>query len=232
VLPWISSALFFSDQVHFISHLTLDLSPTVTQLSAEFFAEDTMDIYGADPSYRWPLFPVDLFFHFVMDDYHHSLVVAPLVMGAYGFAAGFVMVALLVTGLWRSGARSVFLAALGVLVCGTVLSLAAQIWFCATVAESWATISEGQAAWFGNEVYRTDRMIPNAGLFLAILGMVSLTLAYLAPVRVRLPLRLDAGPARKLREYWLMVPDGEQVPAIFLTTLLASASLYLATRLL
>jgi len=65
-----------------------------------------------------------------------------------------------------------------------------------------------------------------------VLSIISLALSYLYPRFVSLPIEFKTGLTQKLKEYWLAVPDRERLPAIFLTTFLASSSLFLTTLLL
>jgi lysylphosphatidylglycerol synthetase-like protein (DUF2156 family) len=237
LIPWFSPSLFLSDRANFTTNLSFDLSPSLTQVTLAHFQDNTLKISGSAPSYHLPLFPADLLFQTISAVTSDSAPVsghllAHLLRGVYGFSVCFVIVALFAMGTWKSAAKKVFLAALSVLIFGTVFSLAAQIWFYEMTLESWVIASRALATCFGNEeVFYVDSFVFNVGFFLAILSMLSLVLSYLSPKLVTLPVELDTKLLHELKEHWLAVPDRERLPAIFLTTFLVSSSLFLFTLL-
>jgi len=193
LLPWISPSLFLSDKANFTTNLSLDLSPSLTQVTLVHFQDNVLKISGSAPSYHLPLFPADLIFQTISSVTSDSAPVsghllAHLLRGAYGFSVCFVIVALFAMGTWKSAAKEVFLATLFVLIFGIILSLAAQIWFYEMTLENWIVASKALATCWGNgEVFYVDSFVFNIGFFLAIFSVLSLILSFLSPKLITLP---------------------------------------------
>lgn len=226
LLPWFSSSLFLSDGKEVACDLTFDYSLAQTRITFVSFQNNTLE--SDESMFRYPpfAFPVDIMLQLILDgrvvdDY----LLAIRLSGFYGFSVCFMIVGLLLGGVWQDSGRTVFQTSFLLLFLGTVFGLMFRIYCYKLSYDSWMIAA---SSW-NQEVFCVNATFLGLGFFTALLCMLSLVGSYLFPKFVRLPVPLDAKIIRRLKEPWLVIPKRMRLPTVFMITLLTSFLCFLVT---
>jgi len=221
-LPWVSIVMFLSTDYHSFYNF-LHYGPLTMASDQKLFshadAELESNVGGGYNRLGWlhPLIIASYLRHGLVGD---SYTMMSFLDYIYVFSVCFLIGELFTTSIWNRVTKRDFLVTLSLLLLGMFLYVVFESWWCNGVVHSMDECAYATRMAANNEAFYVNSTTLDAGFYFGLMSIIFVSLSYLNPKFIKLPIKPKTRLFNKFKEYWLAVPDRQKLPVNFLIALI------------